>query len=48
MEEAKKVANENFDWNAFEDDLGVHDQTKEQIGEAYVKTLSNIAASELT
>ena len=33
MEEAKKVANENFDWNAFENDLGVYDQPKEQIGE---------------
>ena len=44
MEEAKKVANENFDWNAFENDLGVYDQPKEQIGEAYDKTLSNIAA----
>ena len=38
MEEAKKVANENFDWNAFENDLGVYDQPKEQIGEAYDKT----------
>ena len=48
MEEAKKVANENFDWNAFENDLGVYDQPKEQIGEAYDKTLSNIAANEVT
>ena len=33
MEEAKKVvANENFDWNAFENDLGVYDHPKEQIG----------------
>ena len=40
MEDAKKVANENFDWNAFENDLGVYDQPKEQIGEAYDKTLS--------
>mgnify|MGYP006977834197 CR=1 FL=1 len=47
MEEAKKVANENFDWNAFENDLGVYDQPKEQIGEAYDKTLSNIAANEV-
>ena len=40
MEEVKNVvANENFDWNAFENDLGVYDQTKEQITEAYDKTL---------
>lgn len=44
----QKVANENFDWNAFENDLGVYDQPKEQIGEAYDKTLSNIAANEVT
>ena len=37
MEEAKKVANENFDWNAFENDLGVYDQPKEQIGEAMTR-----------
>ena len=49
MEEVKNVvANENFDWNAFENDLGVYDQPKEQIGEAYDKTLSNIAANEVT
>ena len=29
-------------------DLGVYDQPKEQIGEAYDKTLSNIAANEVT
>ena len=32
MEEVKNVvANENFDWNAFENDLGVYDQDKAQI-----------------
>ena len=36
MEEVKNVvANENFDWNAFENDLGVYDQDKAQITEAY-------------
>ena len=32
MEEVKNVvANADFDWNAFENDLGVYDQPKEQI-----------------
>ena len=48
MEEVKNVvANENFDWNAFENDLGVYDQPKEQITEAYDKTLSNVAVGEV-
>lgn len=48
MEEVKNVvANENFDWNAFENDLGVYDQPKEQITEAYDKTLSNVAVGEM-
>ena len=41
------VANENFDWNAFENDLGVYDQPKEQIAETYDKTLSNVAVGEV-
>ncbi|MFR9591927.1 MAG: 30S ribosomal protein S1 [Rikenellaceae bacterium] len=40
------VSNENFDWNAFENDLGVYTQPKEEIAEAYDKTLSNIAVGE--
>ncbi len=48
MEENKSaVANENFDWNAFENDLAVYDQPKEQISEAYDKTLSNVAVGEV-
>ena len=47
MEEAKKVANENFDWNAFENDLAVSDQDKTQITEAYDKTLSNVNVGEV-
>ena len=47
MEEVKKVANENFDWNAFENDLGVYDQDKAQITEAYDKTLSNVNVGEV-
>ena len=48
MEEVKNVvANENFDWNAFEIDLGVYDQDKAQITEAYDKTLSNVNVGEV-
>ena len=48
MEEVKNVvANENFDWNAFENDLGVYDQDKAQITEAYDKTLSNVNDGEV-
>lgn len=32
MEETKNVVtNENFDWNAYENDLGVYDHPKEEI-----------------
>ena len=41
-----KVANENFDWNAFENEAGLYDQPKEQIAEQYGKSLSNIAVGE--
>ncbi len=48
MEEVKNVvANEEFDWNAFENDLGVYDQDKTQITEAYDKTLSNVNVGEV-
>ena len=47
MEDVKKVANENFDWNAFENETGLYDQSKEQITEAYGKTMSNIAVGEV-
>ena len=48
MEETKViVSNENFDWNAFENDLGVYDQEQSTISEAYDKTLSNIAVGEV-
>ncbi len=48
MEEVKNgVANENFDWNAFENDLGVYNQPKEEIAEAYDKTLSNVNVGEV-
>jgi small subunit ribosomal protein S1 len=48
MEETKNVVtNENFDWNAFENDLGVYSQPKEEIAAAYDKTLSNVAVGEV-
>ena len=45
--EQVKVTNENFDWNAFENDLGVYNQPKEEIAEAYDKTLSSIVVGEV-
>ena len=48
MEENKKVAHENFDWNAYENDLDLYGgQNKEAVTEAYDKTLSNIAVGEV-
>ena len=48
MEEMKNVvANENFDWSAFENDLGVYSQPKEEIAAAYDKTLSNVNVGEV-
>ena len=48
MEEVKNVvANADFDWNAYENDLGVYDQDKAQITEAYDKTLSNVNVGEV-
>ena len=48
MEELKKVvANEDFDWNAFENETDLYDQSKEAIGAAYDKTMSNIAVGEV-
>ena len=48
MEENKTVVtNENFDWNAFENDLGVYSQPKEEIAAAYDKPLSNGAVGEV-
>ncbi|MBQ2037441.1 MAG: 30S ribosomal protein S1 [Alistipes sp.] len=48
MEVLNNVANEGFDWNAFENDLDLYgNQSKEQVAEAYDKTLSNIAVGEV-
>ncbi len=40
------AANESFDWNAFENESGLYDQSKEQIAEQYGNTMSNIAVGE--
>ena len=48
MEVLNNVANEGFDWNAFENDLDLYGgQSKEQVAEAYGQTLSNIAVGEV-
>ena len=48
MEVLNNVANESFDWNAFENDLDLYGgQSKEQVAEAYGQTLSNIAVGEV-
>ncbi len=48
MEVLNNVANESFDWNAFENDLDLYGgQSKEQVAEAYDQTLSNIAVGEV-
>ncbi len=44
---AAPVSNEDFDWNAFENDLDVYSDTKEHITEKYNESLSNIQAGEV-
>ena len=46
MENNIKVANENFDWNAFENESGLYDQSKDEIAKQYDNTMSNIAVGE--
>ncbi len=41
-----KVANENFDWAAFESELGLYPVSKEEIAAQYDNTMSNIAVGE--
>ena len=41
-----KVANENFDWTAFENESGLYPQSKEEIAAQYDNTMSNIAVGE--
>jgi len=49
MEENKtsKVSNENFDWNAYENDLDLYDESKESITEKYDQTLSKVQVGEV-
>ena len=44
--ENTKVAVENFDWAAFENESGLYNQTKEEIEKAYSDSMSNIAVGE--
>ena len=41
-----KVANENFDWAAFESESGLYPVSKEEIAAQYDNTMSNIAVGE--
>ncbi len=48
MEENKTVVtNENFDWNAFENELDLYDKSKEEISASYDQTLSNVVVGEV-
>ncbi|MFR9566269.1 MAG: 30S ribosomal protein S1 [Rikenellaceae bacterium] len=47
MEGKNFIVNEEFDWTAFENDLGVYNQPKEEIESAYDQTLSKIAVGEV-
>ena len=48
MEENQKVvANENFDWNAFEHESALYDKPKDEIAEAYDQTLSKVQVGEV-
>ncbi len=42
-----QVSNENFDWNAFENELGLYDQSKEDITAKYNQSLSNVQVGEV-
>ncbi len=44
---AQAVANENFDWNAYENELGIYDEAKDQIAERYDQTLSKVQVGEV-
>ena len=44
--ENTKVAVENFDWAAFENESNLYDQPKEQIAALYGESMSNIAVGE--
>jgi small subunit ribosomal protein S1 len=47
-EETKQaVTNENFDWNAYENDLDLYSKSKEEIAKEYDQTLSNVVEGEV-
>ena len=46
-EAPKKVANEDFDWNAFENGLGLYSEDKSAIEAKYDQTLSNVQVGEV-
>lgn len=46
-EAPKKVTNENFDWNSFENDLNVYGGSKEAITAKYDESLSNVQVGEV-
>ena len=41
------VSNENFDWNSYENDLGLYGDSKDKIADQYSQTLSNIETGEV-
>ncbi len=41
------VSNENFDWNAYENDLDLYTKSKEEIAKEYDETLSNVVEGEV-
>jgi small subunit ribosomal protein S1 len=43
----KSARNEDFDWAAFEDELGVYGGDKKSVTEAYDKTMSNVQVGEV-
>ncbi len=47
MEEKNIIKNANFDWNSFENELGIYTESKESITELYDKTLFNIQVGEV-
>lgn len=48
FEVPEQVANEDFDWNAFENDLDVYGgESKEQVTEEYDRSLSNVQVGEV-
>ncbi len=47
VENKMVVANDNFDWNAFENELDLYDRSKDEIAGAYDQTLSKVQVGEV-